>query len=94
MKYLSKVEYCVCEKTDGVRFLLLIYRVVFVFTILLIQNNLYFIDRRYDFFYVKNVKLEEAGLCLKNLGKGDVIDFSNATVLDGELLEETKADKP
>lgn len=94
MKYLSKVEYCVCEKTDGVRFLLLIYRVFFVFTILLIQNNLYFIDRRYDFFYVKNVKLEEAGLCLKNLGKGDVIDFSNATVLDGELLEETKTDKP
>lgn len=94
MKYLSKVEYCVCEKTDGVRFLLLIYRVRFVFAILLIQNNLYFIDRRYDFFYVKNVKLEEAGVSLKNLGKGDVIDFSNATVLDGELLEETKADKP
>lgn len=55
---------------------------------------MYFIDRRFEFFHVRNVKLEEAGVSLKTLGRGDVIDFANATVLDGELLRETKAENP
>lgn len=28
VKFLSKIDYCVCEKTDGVRYILLIWQVV------------------------------------------------------------------
>ena len=55
---------------------------------------MFFIDRCFEFFHVQKIQLEEANQYLKSLGKGDVIDFSNATVLDGELLMETKAEKP
>ena len=55
---------------------------------------MFFIDRCFEFFQVQKIQLEEANQYLKSLGKGDVIDFSNATVLDGELLMETKSEKP
>ncbi len=28
VKFISKIEYCVCEKTDGVRYMLLIWQVI------------------------------------------------------------------
>lgn len=51
---------------------------------------MYFIDREFNFCEIKNVRLDNYPRPQFN----DCINFSKATVLDGELLRETKADKP
>ncbi|KAK8806834.1 hypothetical protein WA588_005634 [Blastocystis sp. NMH] len=83
VKYLSKLKYCVCEKTDGVRYMLLIWK-----------NRFYFIDRKFEFHVLKDVDLGAAGSFLESLPYLDHINLNKATVLDGELLLETKAEKP
>lgn len=58
------------------------------------KNRLYLIDRRFDFYAVKNCDLTKLAEVIAGGMKKDVIDVSKATVLDGELLIETKEEKP
>lgn len=51
---------------------------------------MYFIDRRYDFYLVNDVKL--AGYPQPQSNHS--VNFLKATLLDGELLLETKAKSP
>lgn len=51
---------------------------------------MFFIDRRYDFYVVKDVKLDQYPKPESNHS----VNFSKATLLDGELLLETKAESP
>lgn len=58
------------------------------------KNRMYLIDRRFDFYTVKNCDLCEHAKVISGYMKKDVIDVNKATVLDGELLIETKEEKP
>ena len=48
----------------------------------------------FNFRLLKNIDFNEACSFLESLSFPDHIDLNKATVLDGELLLETKADKP
>lgn len=58
------------------------------------KNRMYLIDRRFDFYSVKDCDLTEQANVISGTMKKDVIDVNKATVLDGELLIETKEEKP
>ena len=66
VKYLSKLKYCVCEKTDGVRYMLLIWKVGLAEWSEW-QNRFYFIDRKFEFHVLKDVDLGAAGSFLESL---------------------------
>lgn len=93
VKYLSKLKYCVCEKTDGVRYMLLIWKVG-LGEWCDGQSRFYFIDRKFEFHVLKDVDFGAASSFLESLPYSDHINLNKATVLDGELLLETKAEKP
>ncbi|EFA79724.1 hypothetical protein PPL_07415 [Heterostelium album PN500] len=71
-KYFSHVQandYYVSEKTDGVRYLLLIAK-----------DNVYLVDRKFDFYSVKFDKLIEI--------------YGNDTLMDGEMIRQLRTKKP
>ena len=90
MKLLSKLDYCVCEKTDGVRYMLLIWNVLWSEYLLILQKLFYFIDRKHKFYLLKNTNFTETISFLADPSNPNCIDLNKATVLDGEFLVESK----
>ena len=72
---LRKHTHLVCEKSDGVRYLLLVYK-----------YRAFFVDRELNFFEVSDMLPEL--WCSTQLGLRDIV---NNTVLDGELVTDERA---
>ncbi|GAM19701.1 hypothetical protein SAMD00019534_028760 [Acytostelium subglobosum LB1] len=68
-RYVQANDYYVSEKTDGVRYLLLIT-----------NDTIYMIDRKFDFYTVAYPKLLEL--------------YGNDTLLDGEMIRHLKTKRP